>query len=145
MAMWAELIVWEAARRRRKERRVRSPTAGSLVPLPAEGFLPPDRARCELQAQVKAAAGSWLAINDSYRLREFPYQRSEKRFFAGLPLPPGHNPSAMGADVTRKCSFRDTRFLRCRQVYRDNQGDALLNSPVEKHSTKIRRWSRVVH
>jgi hypothetical protein len=122
------------------------PTAGSPVALSSGGgFLPLDRACRELQAQVKAAAWSWLAIDHSRWLREFPYQRSKQRFFAGLPLPPGHNPSAMGADVTRKRSFGDTRFLRCCQVYRHNQGDALLNSPVEKHSTKIRRWSRVVH
>jgi hypothetical protein len=124
----------------------RSLTAGSPVALSSgRGFLPLDRAHRELQAHVKAAAWSWLAINHSRRLREFPYQRSKQRFFAGLPLSLGHHPSAVWTDVTGERSFGSMRFLGCCQVYRDNQGDAFLNSPVEKHSTKIRRWSRVVH
>ena len=123
----------------------RYPTAGSLVALLAEGFIPLDRAYRELQAQVKAASCPWLAIDHSRRLREFARQRGKQRFFARLPQPVGHHPSAVGADVTREHPFGNTRFLRCCQVYRKRRRDALLNSSVEKHSAKIRRWSGGVH
>jgi hypothetical protein len=113
--------------------------------LPGAGFIPPDRAIHELQAQVKAAAWPRLAIDDSRRLREFACQGSNQRFFARPPEPLGHQPSAVGADVAREHSFGNTRFLRCYQVYGDRHHSALFNSPVEKHSTKIRRWSGVVH
>jgi hypothetical protein len=84
-----------------------------LVAIPVPRFVPPDRAIHESQAQVKAAAWPRLAIDYSRRLREIARQRSNERFFAKLPEPIGHHPSAMGADVARERSFGNTRFLRC--------------------------------
>jgi hypothetical protein len=112
-----------------------------LVALPAGGFIPPDRACQELQAQVKAAAWAWLAIDHSRRLREFARQRGKQRFFARLPVPLGNHPSAVRADVTREGSLGNTGFLCCCQVYRELRGEALLDPAVEKHSTEIGRWS----
>jgi hypothetical protein len=117
----------------------------SLVRLPGAGFVPTDRAIQELQAQVKAAAWPWLAIDYARRLREFARQRSNQRFFARPPELFGDQPSAVGADVARERSFGNTRLLRRCQVYGDRHHDALFNSSVEKHSTKIRWWSGVVH
>ncbi len=117
----------------------------SLVTLPGAGFVPTDRAIQELQAQVKPALWPWLAIDYARRLREFARQRSNQRFFARSPELFGDQPSAVGADVARERSFGNTRLLRRCQVYGDRHHSALFNSPVEKHSTKIRRWSGVFH
>src|SRR4029077_21051275 len=113
--------------------------------LPAGEFFPLDRTRRKLQAQVKAAACPWLAVDHARGLREFARQRSKQRFVAKLPLPLGHHASAVGADVSRKVPLVSTRFLRCCQVYGDNRRDALLDSPVEKHPTKVRRRGGVIH
>jgi hypothetical protein len=122
-----------------------SPTAGSLAALLAGGFIPLDRAYRELQADVKAASRPWLAIDHSRGLREFAAQGSKQRFFARLPMPLGNHPSAVGADVTRERPFGNAVPVRCCQVHRELRGQALLDSAVEKHSTKVRRWSGGVH
>jgi len=120
-------------------------TRRSLVALLTAGFIPPYRAFRELQPQVKAASCPWLAIDHSSRLRELARQRGKQRFFVRLPQPLGHHPSAVGADVTRERPFGNTWFLRCSEVHGDRHREPLLNSPVKKHSTKIRWWSGGIH
>src|SRR5258708_19852309 len=109
------------------------------------GFFQADRGTQELKAEVNPAVCPWLAITHFGRLREFTRQRGNQRLFAKLPEPVGHHPSAVGADVTRERFFGDTRFRRCYQAHGYRHRSALFNSSVEKHSTKIRRWSEVVH